>query len=374
MILFDTKSTSFRYVVALISGVERADEPVKVVIDDGMVHFSLKCGLNIKTPIWDGEYNHSDFVNGDVFYFNAAFLGQVLNSCVGSEQVAFLRQGEKVHVAAYFNAMCVDGAESAWNGDCDGEPMFSYEAELVEVESFNEASFGDTTSSFELEQGDLVDLFGLSDYFSDVDICRKSGVVSFRVGDDSLSVVTRYTASNVGKSKNEPDFSFNVSKDTMKLLSFVGSGSVKVEYDGENQAIKASDGVVTVIANVSHRKYDSLVFKDGDTKFIVAGPEFDGAIPKLCESIASTGLDDEFSFEYVGPHTVGITWRGRYGEIFKSMSVGEAKKFEPFSIRCHLLGIVLGSIHDSSVVFAETADGKRVALCSNGRYRRKVIF
>ena len=220
----------------------------------------------------------------------------------------------------------------------------------------------------------MVELFSLSDYFSDVDICRKSGVVSFRVGNDDMSVVTRYNMSNLGNSKSDPNFSFNVSKSTMKLLSFIGTGTVTIDYDEKNSSISASDGTITVVAQVFPSKYETLVFKDGDTKFITPGTAFDEAIQKLCESFGATNKDDEFSFEYIGPCNVGITWKEKYGEIFKMISVGEAKQFKPFSIKCRLLNILIGSIHESSVVFAETKNGKQVAMCSNQRYKRKVIF
>lgn len=61
MILFDTNSPALRYAASLISGVENEDEPVKVVIGDGEVYFTLKCGLKIKTPVWKGDYDVSDF-------------------------------------------------------------------------------------------------------------------------------------------------------------------------------------------------------------------------------------------------------------------------------------------------------------------------
>ena len=245
---------------------------------------------------------------------------------------------------------------------------------MANVEPFDEAVFGESSATFEMEQGDMVELFSLSDFFADVDICRKSGVVSFRVGNDDMSVVTRYNMSNAGNSKNTPNFAFNVSKSTMKLLSFIGVGTVTIDYDEKSQSIMASDGTITVVANVGPSKYETLVFKDGETKFITPGTTFDEAIPKLCENLATTNKDDVLTFEYIGPRNVGITWKDKYGEIFKMVSVGEAKEFAPFSVKCRIMNILLGSIHDSSVIFAETAAGKQVALCSNDRYQRKVIF
>lgn len=389
MILFDTNSPALRYAASLISGVENEDEPVKVVIGDGEVYFTLKCGLKIKTPIWTGDYDISDFDDCSEFYFNARFLGKALNACIESDQIAFMRQGDTVHIAGYLkkpdvpavkndtDVPPVEGGESKGTEIAEveePEPIFSYEAEMVNVDPFEEATFGDSSATFQMEQSDMVELFSLSDYFTDVDICRKSGVVSFRVGNDDMSVVTRYNMSNLGNSKSDPNFAFNVSKSTMKLLSFIGTGTVTIDYDEKNSSIAASDGSITVIAQVFPSKYETLVFKDGETKFITPGTAFDEAIPKLCESLATTNKDDELSFEYIGPCNVGISWKEKYGEIFKMISVGEAKPFEPFSIKCRLLNILIGSIHDSSVVFAETKNGKQVALCSNARYKRKVIF
>lgn len=390
MILFDTNSPALRYAASLISGVESEDEPVKVVIGDDAVLFTLKCGLKIKTPIWKGDYDVSDFADCNEFYFNARFLGKALNTCINSDQIAFMRQDDTVHVAGYLKKPDVpkedvkkleDGSDKEAAGtdivvaeEEEAEPIFSYEAELVNVEPFDEAEFGESNATFVMEQSDMVELFSLSDYFTDVDICRKSGVVSFRVGNDDMSVVTRYNMSNVGNSKSDPNFAFNVSKSTMKLLSFIGTGSVTIDYDEKNSAITASDGSITVVAKVEPSKYETLVFKDGETKFITPGTAFDEAIPKLCENLAATNKDDELTFEYIGPLNVGITWKEKYGEIFKMVSVGEAKPFEPFAIKCRILHILLGSIHDSSVIFAETATGKQVALCSNKRYQRKVIF
>lgn len=382
MILFDTNSPALRYAASLISGVENADEPVKVVVGDGEVYFTLKCGLKIKAPIWKGEYDTSDFADRSEFYFNARFLGKALNTCINSEQIAFMRQEDTVHIAGYLKKPEVPQLDSKKDEGDEGvpatyeepEPMFSYEAEMANVEPFDEAVFGESSATFKMEQGDMVELFSLSDYFNDVDICRKSGVVSFRVGNDGMSVVTRYNMSNLGNSKSDPNFAFNVSKSTMKLLSFIGTGSVTIDYDEKNSTIAASDGTITVVAEVFPSKYDTLVFKDGETKFITPGTAFDEAIPKLCESLAATNKDDELSFEYIGPCNVGITWKEKYGEIFKMISVGEAKQFKPFAIKCHLLNILIGCVHESSVVFAETNEGKQVALCSNNRYKRKVIF
>ena len=382
MILFDTNSPALRYAASLISGVENADEPVKVVVGDGEVYFTLKCGLKIKAPIWKGEYDTSDFADRSEFYFNARFLGKALNTCINSEQIAFMRQEDTVHIAGYLKKPEVPQLDSQKEDGDEGvpatyeepEPMFSYEAEMANVEPFDEAVFGESSATFKMEQGDMVELFSLSDYFTDVDICRKSGVVSFRVGNDGMSVVTRYNMSNLGNSKSDPNFAFNVSKSTMKLLSFIGNGSVTIDYDEKNSTIAASDGTITVVAEVFPSKYDTLVFKDGETKFITPGTAFDEAIPKLCESLAATNKDDELSFEYIGPCNVGITWKEKYGEIFKMISVGEAKQFKPFAIKCHLLNILIGCVHESSVVFAETKEGKQVALCSNNRYKRKVIF
>lgn len=389
MILFDTNSPALRYAASLISGVENEDEPVKVVIGDGEVYFTLKCGLKIKTPIWTGDYDISDFDDCSEFYFNARFLGKAMNACIESDQIAFMRQGDTVHIAGYLkkpdvpavkndtDVPPVEGGESTGKELAEveePEPIFSYEAEMVNVDPFEEATFGNSSATFQMEQSDMVELFSLSDYFTDVDICRKSGVVSFRVGNDDMSVVTRYNMSNLGNSKSDPNFAFNVSKSTMKLLSFIGTGTVTIDYDEKNSSIAASDGSITVIAQVFPSKYETLVFKDGETKFITPGTAFDEAIPKLCESLATTNKDDELSFEYIGPCNVGISWKEKYGEIFKMISVGEAKPFEPFSIKCRLLNILIGSIHDSSVVFAETKNGKQVALCSNARYKRKVIF
>lgn len=382
MILFDTNSPALRYAASLISGVENADEPVKVVVGDGEVYFTLKCGLKIKAPIWKGEYDTSDFADRSEFYFNARFLGKALNTCINSEQIAFMRQEDTVHIAGYLKKPEVPQLDSQKEDGDEGvpatyeepEPMFSYEAEMANVEPFDEAVFGESSATFKMEQSDMVELFSLSDYFNDVDICRKSGVVSFRVGNDGMSVVTRYNMSNLGNSKSDPNFAFNVSKSTMKLLSFIGNGSVTIDYDEKNSTIAASDGTITVVAEVFPSKYDTLVFKDGETKFITPGTAFDEAIPKLCESLAATNKDDELSFEYIGPCNVGITWKEKYGEIFKMVSVGEAKQFKPFAIKCHLLNILIGCVHESSVVFAETKEGKQVALCSNNRYKRKVIF
>lgn len=389
MILFDTNSPALRYAASLISGVENEDEPVKVVIGDGEVYFTLKCGLKIKTPIWTGDYDISDFDDCSEFYFNARFLGKAMNACIESDQIAFMRQGDTVHIAGYLkkpdvpavkndtDVPPVEGGESTGKELAEveePEPIFSYEAEMVNVDPFEEATFGNSSATFQMEQSDMVELFSLSDYFTDVDICRKSGVVSFRVGNDDMSVVTRYNMSNLGNSKSDPNFAFNVSKSTMKLLSFIGTGTVTIDYDEKNSSIAASDGSITVIAQVFPSKYETLVFKDGETKFITPGTAFDEAIPKLCESLATTNKDDELSFEYIGPCNVGISWKEKYGEIFKMISVGEAKPFEPFAIKCRLLNILIGSIHDSSVVFAETKNGKQVALCSNARYKRKVIF
>ena len=380
MILFDTNSPALRYASSLISGVENEDEPVKVVVGEDEVYFTLKCGLKIKTPIWKGDYDVSDFDDGSEFYFNARFLGKALNTCINSEQIAFMRQDGKVHIAGFLKKPDVPAVKN--ENDVpqvdteveETEPIFSYEAELVNVEPFEEAVFGNSDATFKMEQSDMVELFSLSDYFSDVDICRKSGVVSFRVGNDDMSVVTRYNMSNLGNSKSDPNFAFNVSKSTMKLLSFIGTGTVTIDYDEKNSSISASDGTITVVAQVFPSKHETLVFKDGETKFIAPGTAFDEAIPKLCESFGATNKDDEFSFEYIGPCNVGITWKEKYGEIFKMISVGEAKQFNPFSIKCRLLNILIGSIHESSVVFAETKNGKQVAMCSNQRYKRKVIF
>ena len=380
MILFDTNSPALRYASSLISGVENEDEPVKVVVGEDEVYFTLKCGLKIKTPIWKGDYDVSDFDDCSEFYFNARFLGKALNTCINSEQIAFMRQDGKVHIAGFLKKPDVPAVKN--ENDVpqvdteveETEPIFSYEAELVNVEPFEEAVFGNSDATFKMEQSDMVELFSLSDYFSDVDICRKSGVVSFRVGNDDMSVVTRYNMSNLGNSKSDPNFAFNVSKSTMKLLSFIGTGTVTIDYDEKNSSISASDGTITVVAQVFPSKYETLVFKDGDTKFITPGTAFDEAIQKLCESFGATNKDDEFSFEYIGPCNVGINWKEKYGEIFKMISVGEAKQFEPFSIKCRLLNILIGSIHESSVVFAETKNGKQVAMCSNQRYKRKVIF
>ena len=380
MILFDTNSPALRYASSLISGVENEDEPVKVVVGEDEVYFTLKCGLKIKTPIWKGDYDVSDFDDCSEFYFNARFLGKALNTCINSEQIAFMRQDGKVHIAGFLKKPDVPAVKN--ENDVpqvdteveETEPIFSYEAELVNVEPFEEAVFGNSDATFKMEQSDMVELFSLSDYFSDVDICRKSGVVSFRVGNDDMSVVTRYNMSNLGNSKSDPNFAFNVSKSTMKLLSFIGTGTVTIDYDEKNSSILASDGTITVVAQVFPSKHETLVFKDGETKFIASGTAFDEAIPKLCESFGATNKDDEFSFEYIGPCNVGITWKEKYGEIFKMISVGEAKQFEPFSIKCRLLNILIGSIHESSVVFAETKNGKQVAMCSNQRYKRKVIF
>ena len=380
MILFDTNSPALRYASSLISGVENEDEPVKVVVGEDEVYFTLKSGLKIKTPIWKGDYDVSDFDDCSEFYFNARFLGKALNTCITSEQIAFMRQGDKVHIAGFLkkpDVPAVKNENDVPQVDAEveeTEPIFSYEAELVNVEPFEEAVFGNSDATFKMEQSDMVELFSLSDYFSDVDICRKSGVVSFRVGNDDMSVVTRYNMSNLGNSKSDPNFAFNVSKSTMKLLSFIGTGTVTIDYDEKNSSISASDGTITVVAQVFPSKYETLVFKDGDTKFIAPGTAFDEAIPKLCESFGATNKDDEFSFEYIGPCNVGITWKEKYGEIFKMISVGEAKQFNPFSIKCRLLNILIGSIHESSVVFAETKNGKQVAMCSNQRYKRKVIF
>ena len=380
MILFDTNSPALRYASSLISGVENEDEPVKVVVGEDEVYFTLKCGLKIKTPIWKGDYDVSDFDDCSEFCFNARFLGKALNTCITSEQIAFMRQGDKVHIAGFLkkpDVPAVKNENDVPQVDAEveeTEPIFSYEAELVNVEPFEEAVFGNSDATFKMEQSDMVELFSLSDYFSDVDICRKSGVVSFRVGNDDMSVVTRYNMSNLGNSKSDPNFAFNVSKSTMKLLSFIGTGTVTIDYDEKNSSISASDGTITVVAQVFPSKYETLVFKDGDTKFIAPGTAFDEAIPKLCESFGATNKDDEFSFEYIGPCNVGITWKEKYGEIFKMISVGEAKQFNPFSIKCRLLNILIGSIHESSVVFAETKNGKQVAMCSNQRYKRKVIF
>ena len=380
MILFDTNSPALRYASSLISGVENEDEPVKVVVGEDEVYFTLKCGLKIKTPIWKGDYDVSDFDDCSEFYFNARFLGKALNTCITSEQIAFMRQGDKVHIAGFLkkpDVPAVKNENDVPQVDAEveeTEPIFSYEAELVNVEPFEEAVFGNSDATFKMEQSDMVELFSLSDYFSDVDICRKSGVVSFRVGNDDMSVVTRYNMSNLGNSKSDPNFAFNVSKSTMKLLSFIGTGTVTIDYDEKNSSILASDGTITVVAQVFPSKYETLVFKDGDTKFITPGTAFDEAIQKLCESFGATNKDDEFSFEYIGPCNVGITWKEKYGEIFKMISVGEAKQFKPFSIKCRLLNILIGSIHESSVVFAETKNGKQVAMCSNQRYKRKVIF
>lgn len=380
MILFDTNSPALRYASSLISGVENEDEPVKVVVGEDEVYFTLKCGLKIKTPIWKGDYDVSDFDDCSEFYFNARFLGKALNTCITSEQIAFMRQDDKVHIAGFLKKPDVPAVKN--ENDVpqvdteveETESIFSYEAELVNVEPFEEAVFGNSDATFKMEQSDMVELFSLSDYFSDVDICRKSGVVSFRVGNDDMSVVTRYNMSNLGNSKSDPNFAFNVSKSTMKLLSFIGTGTVTIDYDEKNSSISASDGTITVVAQVFPSKYETLVFKDGDTKFITPGTAFDEAIQKLCESFGATNKDDEFSFEYIGPCNVGITWKEKYGEIFKMISVGEAKQFKPFSIKCRLLNILIGSIHESSVVFAETKNGKQVAMCSNQRYKRKVIF
>lgn len=380
MILFDTNSPALRYASSLISGVENEDEPVKVVVGEDDVYFTLKCGLKIKTPIWKGDYDVSDFDDCSEFYFNARFLGKALNTCITSEQIAFMRQSDKVHIAGFLkkpDVPAVKNENDVPQVDAEveeTEPIFSYEAELVNVEPFEEAVFGNSDATFKMEQSDMVELFSLSDYFSDVDICRKSGVVSFRVGNDDMSVVTRYNMSNLGNSKSDPNFAFNVSKSTMKLLSFIGTGTVTIDYDEKNSSILASDGTITVVAQVFPSKHETLVFKDGETKFITPGTAFDEAIPKLCESFGATNKDDEFSFEYIGPCNVGITWKEKYGEIFKMISVGEAKRFEPFSIKCRLLNILIGSIHESSVVFAETKNGKQVAMCSNQRYKRKVIF
>ena len=380
MILFYTNSPALRYASSLISGVENEDEPVKVVVGEDEVYFTLKCGLKIKTPIWKGDYDVSDFDDCSEFYFNARFLGKALNTCITSEQIAFMRQGDKVHIAGFLkkpDVPAVKNENDVPQVDAEveeTEPIFSYEAELVNVEPFEEAVFGNSDATFKMEQSDMVELFSLSDYFSDVDICRKSGVVSFRVGNDDMSVVTRYNMSNLGNSKSDPNFAFNVSKSTMKLLSFIGTGTVTIDYDEKNSSISASDGTITVVAQVFPSKHETLVFKDGETKFITPGTAFDEAIPKLCESFGATNKDDEFSFEYIGPCNVGITWKEKYGEIFKMISVGEAKQFKPFSIKCRLLNILIGSIHESSVVFAETKNGKQVAMCSNQRYKRKVIF
>lgn len=386
MILFDTNSPAIRYAASLMSGVESADEPVKVVISDGEVYFTLKCGLKIKAPIWKGDYDSSDVADRSEFYFNARFLGKALNTCINSEHIALMRHEDTIHVAGFLKKPDTPQLDTKSADDNSGEeagipatydepePMFSYEAEISTVEPFEEAVFGESTATFQMEQSDMVELFSLSDYFSDVDICRKSGVVSFRVGTDDMSVVTRYNMSNLGNSKSDPNFAFNVSKSTMKLLSFVGMGTVTIDYDERASTIAASDGTITVVANVEPCKYETLVFKDGETKFITPGTAFDEAIPKLCESLATTNKDDTLSFEYIGPCNIGITWKEKYGEIFKMISVGEAKQFEPFSVKCRLLNIIIGSIHDSSVVFAETKNGKQIALCSNQRYKRKVIF
>lgn len=384
MILFDTNSPALRYAASLIGGVESADEPVKVVVGKKEVYFTLKCGLKIKTPIWIGDYDVSDFDDCNEFYFNARFLGKALNTCINSEQIALMRQGDTIHVAGFLKAPDVSdltvkkGEDEAAGTEVasveEAEPIFSYEAEMANVEPFDEAVFGESSATFDMEQGDMVELFSLSDFFADVDICRKSGVVSFRVGNDDMSVVTRYNMSNAGNSKNTPNFAFNVSKSTMKLLSFIGVGKVTIDYDEKSQSIMASDGTITVVANVGPSKYETLVFKDGETKFITPGTTFDEAIPKLCENLAATSKDDVLTFEYIGPRNVGITWKEKYGEIFKMVSVGEAKEFAPFSVKCRIMNILLGSIHDSSVIFAETAAGKQVALCSNDRYQRKVIF
>ena len=180
MILFDTNSPALRYASSLISGVENEDEPVKVVVGEDEVYFTLKCGLKIKTPIWKGDYDVSDFDDCSEFYFNARFLGKALNTCINSEQIAFMRQDGKVHIAGFLkkpDVPAVKNENDVPQVDAEveeTEPIFSYEAELVNVEPFEEAVFGNSDATFKMEQSDMVELFSLSDYFSNVDICRKS--------------------------------------------------------------------------------------------------------------------------------------------------------------------------------------------------------
>ena len=363
MIVLNCVSSSLRIMASILSGLNDYSEPVKMTFNEKSIRLTLKCGLSFDVDVSEESEDMEGFPEGSVCYVSAKYLGISINACIDSSCMMLIKESDgTIHLGA-------DQVKSA-----DGSDEFGYEVEFKSVDPFDEKPFSDGGISFTMEQSDMVELMGISESFGSVDICRNTGVVSYRSGNDIITVVTKYNISNAGNSKSSPNFEINLTEEIVRMLAFMGNGTIDISIDETNSLIKADDGKMQLIEKKEKRKYDTATFKNGNTKFIISGNDFGAIIPALCGSLSEKSNDEKIDFNWVSTNSVGVSWKNPYGESYINVECGDSNKFEPFSIGCSTLAILLGAVHDSSVMFCENGDGKNIALCTCRRYQRKLIF
>lgn len=372
MKFINTAETNIRYAATLLSTLEDDSQSVKiyerkVVVDEATVYgnkqteryeyvLSLENGLSFGLEILDGE---DDEIDSTPFYVNAKYLGTAIETCIGSDTIAFYKEKGKFRVGAFMN---------------DETKQFGFESEFEYTDPYDDIMFENEDAKFSMASSDIMELFGMCDIFDNIDVCRKNGTLSYRASNGNVTTVTKYTLSNMGQDKDVPDFKINIDNATFKLMSFIGTGEVEVYLDFKNKTLRTSDGKMTVVAKYADNKYESIRFNDGEAKFTGEKGVFGTTLKTLCGSLQNV-KGNKIAFQYIDKSHIAAEWvRNGIGEISVLMDVKEAKRFHKFKVKADILSVAIACADDSSIMMCETEAKQNVILCSNKRYLRKIIF
>ncbi len=113
---------------------------------------------------------------------------------------------------------------------------FELESKLYGKPFIYESKSFQCTTTFEMDQITMSTIIDAMYEYETIDIYRKNGIISYRVGDNNMTIATTMLSSDI--IKDLPDFGINIPCSIYKLISLADEdGKICVSYDEANNLI-----------------------------------------------------------------------------------------------------------------------------------------
>ena len=361
--MFNSKGKLREYLTIISQSAEGLDEDVVIYLhpkmggDDGtvpMLDFSTSNGVTGSIRGMDG----SDTLEYDV----SVRLSELYTFCdaLGSDVISMWVADGDLYVGTFY-----DPEIKCYESEC----MIQHTEKPEDWMSMFSA-----TTTFNMDQTEMSCVIDAFYEYRSVDIMRKNGTVSFRVGDDSMSIATAMAKKL--PSQDAPDFEFNIPVGEFKLIAATQmSGTLSVEYDAANGMLRSSGDMCVSVVKTRPPQFKTST-SEGFENFLVIPTETIKYSLDHIQSMAPNSHGSDVVIKRTDPDVAefSITEPGRF--VVRVTAGGASIKDGEVKISLGaLMKMVKGNMCNAIAIKRHSPDDGRLFICyANDVFLRKCIY
>lgn len=319
-----------------------------------MLDFSTSNGITGTVSGMDG----SDAIEHDV----SVRLSELYTFCdaLGSDVISMWESDGDLYVGTYY-----DPEIKCYESEC----MIQHTEKPEDWMSRFSA-----TTTFNMDQTEMACVIDAFYEYPSVDIMRKNGVVSFRVGDDSMSIATAMVRKL--SSQEDIDFEINIPVGEFKLIAGTQmSGTLSVEYDAVNGMLRSSGDMCTTVIKTRPSRFKTST-SDGFENFLTIPTETIKYSLDHIQSMAPNSHSSDVTIKQSDPGVVefSISEPGRF--VVRVTAGGASVKDGEIKIPLGaLMKMVKGNMCTALAIKRHNPDDGRLFICyANDVFLRKCVF